>query len=125
MAGLPALVIAGLKGRRAGGVAAIFVVLTLAALAMSVGVTVVDAGTRELDDAAREADVAHVVAYGDGAALEQAARDPELTATQFLGMISNYVFWPRLLLAHWAPDGAAVESVVDEAVLMMVARYAA
>ncbi|MEU3205182.1 TetR/AcrR family transcriptional regulator [Streptomyces cyaneofuscatus] len=51
--------------------------------------------------------------------------DPELAATQFLGMISNYVFWPRLLLAHWAPDGAAVESVVDEAVLMMVARYAA
>ncbi|OKJ51752.1 TetR/AcrR family transcriptional regulator [Streptomyces sp. CB02115] len=51
--------------------------------------------------------------------------DPELAATQFLGMISNYVFWPRLLLAHWAPDGAAVESVVDEAVLMMAARYAA
>ncbi|MEV2246259.1 TetR/AcrR family transcriptional regulator [Streptomyces sp. NPDC049970] len=51
--------------------------------------------------------------------------DPELAATQFLGMISNYVFWPRLLLPHWAPDGAAVESVVDEAVLMMVARYAA
>ncbi|MFT9667760.1 TetR/AcrR family transcriptional regulator [Streptomyces rhizosphaericola] len=51
--------------------------------------------------------------------------DPELAATQFLGMISNYVFWPRLLLAHWAPDDAAVESVVDEAVLMMVARYAA
>ncbi|MFH9567314.1 TetR/AcrR family transcriptional regulator [Streptomyces globisporus] len=51
--------------------------------------------------------------------------DPELAATQFLGMISNYVFWPRLLLAHWAPDGAAVESVIDEAVLMMVARYAA
>ncbi|MEU0625373.1 TetR/AcrR family transcriptional regulator [Streptomyces rubiginosohelvolus] len=50
--------------------------------------------------------------------------DPELAATQFLGMISNYVFWPRLLLAHWAPDGAAVESVVDEAVLMMAARYA-
>jgi len=51
--------------------------------------------------------------------------DPELAATQFLGMISNYVFWPRLLLAHWDPDGGAVESVVDEAVLMMAARYAA
>ncbi|MFD0057336.1 TetR/AcrR family transcriptional regulator [Streptomyces sp. NPDC127168] len=51
--------------------------------------------------------------------------DPELAATQFLGMISNYVFWPRLLLPRWAPDGATVESVVDEAVLMMSARYAA
>ncbi|MEV5904844.1 TetR/AcrR family transcriptional regulator [Streptomyces sp. NBC_00015] len=49
--------------------------------------------------------------------------DPELAATQFLGMISNYVFWPRMLLPHWAPDGAAVERVVDEAVLMMAARY--
>lgn len=49
--------------------------------------------------------------------------DPELAATQFLGMISNYVFWPRLLLPHWTPDGPAVERVVDEAVLMMTARY--
>ncbi|MFH9615488.1 TetR/AcrR family transcriptional regulator [Streptomyces pratensis] len=48
--------------------------------------------------------------------------DPELAATQFLGMISNYAFWPRMLLPHWAPDDAAVERVVDEA---MVARYAA
>ncbi len=51
--------------------------------------------------------------------------DPELAATQFLGMISNYAFWPRMLLPHWAPDDAAVERVVDEAVLTMVARYAA
>ncbi|WP_420034247.1 TetR/AcrR family transcriptional regulator [Streptomyces sp. cg28] len=51
--------------------------------------------------------------------------DAELAATQFLGMISNYVFWPRMLLPHWAPDGAAVERVVDEAVSMMAARYAA
>ncbi|MFC9946762.1 TetR/AcrR family transcriptional regulator [Streptomyces pratensis] len=51
--------------------------------------------------------------------------DPELAATQFLGMISNYAFWPRMLLPYWAPDDAAVERVVDEAVLTMVARYAA
>ncbi|MCX5230919.1 TetR/AcrR family transcriptional regulator [Streptomyces sp. NBC_00233] len=51
--------------------------------------------------------------------------DPELAATQFLGMISNFVFWPRMLLPRWSPDRAAVEHVVDEAVAMMEARYAA
>ncbi|WP_435222127.1 TetR/AcrR family transcriptional regulator [Streptomyces sp. Tue6028] len=51
--------------------------------------------------------------------------DPELAATQFLGMISNYVFWPRMLLPRWSPDSAAVEHVIDEAVSMMKARYAA
>ncbi|MEU6841673.1 TetR/AcrR family transcriptional regulator [Streptomyces sp. NPDC046716] len=50
--------------------------------------------------------------------------DPELAATQFLGMISNYAFWPRMLLPHWAPDDAALRHVVDEAVEMMTARYA-
>ncbi|MGW1465863.1 TetR/AcrR family transcriptional regulator [Streptomyces sp. NPDC001493] len=50
--------------------------------------------------------------------------DAELAATQFLGMISNYVFWPRMLLPHWSPDDSAMERVVDEAVLMMDARYA-
>ncbi|MFE5238857.1 MULTISPECIES: TetR/AcrR family transcriptional regulator [unclassified Streptomyces] len=51
--------------------------------------------------------------------------DPELAATQFLGMVSNYVFWPRMLLPHWSPDSADVERVVDEAALTMAARYAA
>ncbi|GAA3218664.1 TetR/AcrR family transcriptional regulator [Actinocorallia longicatena] len=50
--------------------------------------------------------------------------DPDLAATQFLGMISNYVFWPRMLLQDWAPDEAAMDRVVDEAVLVMRARYA-
>ncbi|GAF47727.1 TetR/AcrR family transcriptional regulator [Rhodococcus wratislaviensis] len=49
--------------------------------------------------------------------------DAELAATQFLGMISNYVFWPRLLLVHWSPDDNTVTRVVDEAVAMMVSRY--
>ncbi|MGY0021630.1 TetR/AcrR family transcriptional regulator [Streptomyces sp. cg35] len=50
--------------------------------------------------------------------------DAELAATQFLGMISNYVFWPRMLLLNWSPDRPAMDRVVDEAVLMMEARYA-
>nr|WP_269810047.1 TetR/AcrR family transcriptional regulator [Kineosporia rhizophila] len=49
--------------------------------------------------------------------------DAELAATQFLGMISNYVFWPRLLLGHWAPEEQAMDQVVLEAVQMMRARY--
>ncbi|MFC3897348.1 TetR/AcrR family transcriptional regulator [Lentzea rhizosphaerae] len=49
--------------------------------------------------------------------------DTELAATQFLGMISNYVFWPRMLLMNWSPDDASMARVVDEAVLMMEARY--
>ncbi|TDC99900.1 TetR/AcrR family transcriptional regulator [Saccharopolyspora terrae] len=49
--------------------------------------------------------------------------DPELAATQFLGMISNYVFWPRMLLIDWSPDESSMSRVVDEAVLMMRARY--
>jgi AcrR family transcriptional regulator len=52
-------------------------------------------------------------------------QDTELAATQFLGMISNYVFWPRMLLLQWAPGTEAVDRVVQEAVLMMTSRYAA
>ncbi|MBK1784310.1 TetR/AcrR family transcriptional regulator [Prauserella cavernicola] len=51
--------------------------------------------------------------------------DTELAATQFLGMISNYVLWPRMLLLDWSPDEASMAHVVDEAVLMMAARYGA
>jgi AcrR family transcriptional regulator len=51
--------------------------------------------------------------------------DAELAATQFLGMISNYVFWPRMLLIGWSTDDASMAHVVDEAVLTMEARYGA
>jgi TetR/AcrR family transcriptional regulator, regulator of autoinduction and epiphytic fitness len=49
--------------------------------------------------------------------------DVDLATTQFLGMISNYVFWPRLLLRDWAPDAASLEHVVTEAVRVMEAGY--
>lgn len=51
--------------------------------------------------------------------------DAELAATQFLGMISNFVFWPRLLLVNWSPAADAMSRAVDEAVAMMIARYVA
>ncbi|WP_431885726.1 TetR/AcrR family transcriptional regulator [Micromonospora wenchangensis] len=49
--------------------------------------------------------------------------DPDLAATQFLGMISNFVFWPTLLLTDWAPRRTAIEQAVREAVNTMCARY--
>lgn len=51
--------------------------------------------------------------------------DPDLAATQFLGMISNFVFWPTLLLPGWAPEPPAIERAVHEAVDTMNARYRA
>lgn len=50
--------------------------------------------------------------------------DVDLAATQFLGMISNYVFWPRLLVPDWTVEPARAAEVVDEAVRTTVARYA-
>ncbi|XVV15466.1 TetR/AcrR family transcriptional regulator [Actinoplanes sp. CA-131856] len=49
--------------------------------------------------------------------------DPDLAATQFLGMIANFVFWPTLLLTDWSPGRPAIEHAVDEAVTTMIARY--
>ncbi|MEU8662388.1 TetR/AcrR family transcriptional regulator [Actinoplanes philippinensis] len=51
--------------------------------------------------------------------------DADLAATQFLGMIANFVFWPTLLLTDWAPPRLAVDQAVEEAVATMVARYQA
>ncbi|QCB92715.1 TetR/AcrR family transcriptional regulator [Cellulomonas shaoxiangyii] len=50
--------------------------------------------------------------------------DVDLAATQFLGMISNYVFWPTLLVPGWEVSAERVAEVVDEAVRTVVARYA-
>ena len=50
--------------------------------------------------------------------------EPVLAAAQFLGMIADFVFWPRMLLVDWAPTSAAMAHAVDEAVLTMRARYA-
>lgn len=50
--------------------------------------------------------------------------DGDLAATQFLGMISNYVFWPSLLVPGWEVSPERVTQVVDEAVRTTAARYA-
>lgn len=49
--------------------------------------------------------------------------DPELAATQFLGMISNFAFWPRLILVDWHPTDEDLHRTVTEAVRTIVARY--
>ncbi len=49
--------------------------------------------------------------------------DPKMAATQFLGMISNYLFWPSLVLPGWTVTPARTTAVVEEAVRTMVARY--
>lgn len=50
--------------------------------------------------------------------------DADLAATQFLGMISNYVFWPALLVPGWEVSAERVAQVVEEAVRTTAARYA-
>lgn len=50
--------------------------------------------------------------------------DVDLAATQFLGMISNYLFWPTLLVPGWQVSTERVAQVVDEAVRTITARYA-
>ncbi|MFI8207482.1 TetR/AcrR family transcriptional regulator [Streptomyces sp. NPDC085937] len=50
--------------------------------------------------------------------------DAESAANQFLGMIANYVLWPRMLLTDWNPPASDVHNAVEEAVRTMLARYA-
>ncbi len=49
--------------------------------------------------------------------------DPDLAATQFLGMIASVVFWPRLVHGGWELGEEEVGRVVDEAARTIVARY--
>ncbi|WP_394619557.1 TetR/AcrR family transcriptional regulator [Lentzea sp. JNUCC 0626] len=49
--------------------------------------------------------------------------DPVLAATQFLGMISNFAFWPRMLLMNWSPTEKAMSNAVHEAVHTLLARH--
>lgn len=51
--------------------------------------------------------------------------DATVAATQYLGMISNFVLWPTMLLVDWDPSPREVERTVDEAVRTFLARYGA
>jgi AcrR family transcriptional regulator len=52
-----------------------------------------------------------------------AVADPTMAATQMMGMISNFVLWPRMFLVDWDPGTGAVARAVEEAALTMTARY--
>ena len=43
--------------------------------------------------------------------------------TEFLGMISNFVLWPQLLLPEWSPTEKAIAETVESAVETFLARY--
>jgi TetR/AcrR family transcriptional regulator, regulator of autoinduction and epiphytic fitness len=51
--------------------------------------------------------------------------DVPLAARQFLGMINDVIFWPRLLIADLTVDDGEVERVVEAAVATFLARYGA
>ncbi|MGH3704391.1 MAG: TetR/AcrR family transcriptional regulator [Agromyces sp.] len=50
--------------------------------------------------------------------------DLDVASAQFLGMIANVVFWPRLVHGNWALTDAERLRTVDEAARTIVARYA-
>lgn len=79
--GVGVLVVAGLRGRRRAGLLATFLVLVLAAIGITAGLVVSRQGAPLLDDAAADANVAHLVVYGDPRAIETAAADPEVVAS--------------------------------------------
>jgi TetR/AcrR family transcriptional regulator of autoinduction and epiphytic fitness len=54
-----------------------------------------------------------------------AIADSTSAATQFLGMVASFAFWPRLLLTDWAPSQAATNEAIDQAVTTILARHAA
>jgi putative ABC transport system permease protein len=72
---------AGLRGRRKAGMVAIFVVLLLAAVGIASGLAVSGQGAVLLDRVAADADVAHLVVYGDPSTLRELAHDPEVKAS--------------------------------------------
>jgi hypothetical protein len=49
--------------------------------------------------------------------------DAESAANRFLGMIANYVLWPRMLLTGWNPAASDIHHAVEGAVQTMLARY--
>lgn len=51
--------------------------------------------------------------------------DAVRATTEFLGMISNFVLWPQLLLLEWSPTDQAIAETVESAVETFLARYLA
>ncbi|MCB0993568.1 MAG: ABC transporter permease [Acidimicrobiales bacterium] len=79
--GIAVLIGAGLRSRRRGGLVATFAVLVLAAIALAIGLVVARQGAPLLDAAANDANVAHLVLYGDGDAIADVSREADVVAS--------------------------------------------
>jgi AcrR family transcriptional regulator len=64
---------------------------------------------------------AYLTAATEGGALR--VPNATIAATQFLGMISNVVFWPKLLLVQWDPTEDQVDEAITGAVTMLISTY--
>lgn len=49
--------------------------------------------------------------------------NPTIAAAQFLGMISNVVFWPKLLLVEWNPTEEQMDETIAGAAKMLITTY--
>ncbi len=80
---------------------------------------------RELYERGKKPYLARLEAYlgAEAAVGSLAAPDVALAARQFLGMINDVIFWPRLLIADLRVTSTDAERVVDAAVDTMLARY--
>ncbi|SES30875.1 TetR/AcrR family transcriptional regulator [Lentzea albida] len=103
---------------RPGMVALFRIVIAEAPRFPELGQTQFKLGKQPFFDSVRD----YLVAERDAGTL--VVDDPVGTATQFLGMISNFAFWPRMLLVNWAPTEKALAHSVDEAVQTLLCRHA-
>jgi TetR/AcrR family transcriptional regulator, regulator of autoinduction and epiphytic fitness len=78
-------------------------------------------------DLGKEPFFTRVYAYISSADEMASLRVPDVTsaATQFLGMISNVVFWPKLLLVDWNPTRQQIDETILGATDVMIAAYGA
>ncbi|WP_144876780.1 TetR/AcrR family transcriptional regulator [Microbacterium sp. 1.5R] len=63
----------------------------------------------------------HVASEAEAGRLD--VPDAVRATTELLGMISNFVLWPQLLLREWSPSGQATADTVESAVQTFLARY--
>lgn len=75
------LALSGLRSRSKVSMAALVVVVVIATIAVTAGLTVADSGARLVDRRADEANVAQLVIYGTADDLTEVATDPVLTQT--------------------------------------------
>lgn len=78
-------------------------------------------------DLGKEPFFERVYAYLSSANDRAVLHVPDVTSatTQFLGMISNVVFWPKLLLVDWDPTRQQVDETIGSATDVMIAAYGA